>query len=115
MIKSVLIASAVLVSSAAIASAHTPNRAELDARQQRQLGVIEQGRQSGDITWREGLQLRAQQKTIARTQAELASDGRLSKSDRRYLGSLQSDASQVIHSEANDRRRRWRWLPRFGR
>lgn len=115
MTKSILIATTVLIASTAGALAHTPNRNDIDARQQRQLGIIEQGRQSGDITWREGLRLRAQQRNIAATEARLASDGRLSKGDRRHLNDLQLNASDRIYAESTDRRRRLWWAPRFGR
>lgn len=115
MTKILMIASALLIGTTTFASAHTPKKAEIDARQQRQLGIIEQGRQSGDITWREGRQLRSQQKVIARTEQHLASDGYLSKSDRRHLTTLQRRAADSIQTESTDRRRRLWWLPRFGR
>ncbi len=115
MIKSTLIATAVLIASSAAALAYTPSRNDIDARQQRQLGIIEQGRQSGDVTWREGLRLRAEQRNIAATEARLAADGRLSKADRRRLNDLQLNASDRIYAESTDRRRRLWWAPRFGR
>lgn len=115
MSKSLLIAASLLVATSTSAFAHTPSKSAIDARQQRQLGAIEQGRQSGSITWTEGIKLRALQKSIARKEARLAADGRLSKSDRRYLTSLQDGAIAEIQDEKSDRRRRLRWLPRVGR
>lgn len=115
MSKFLLIAGSMLVASTVSALAHTPSKSSIDARQKRQLGAIEQGRQSGSITWTEGIKLRALQKSIARKEARLAADGRLSRSDRRYLTSLQDGAYAEIQAEKSDRRRRLRWLPRVGR
>ena len=113
--KIVLISTGLLIATSAAALAHTPSRASIDDREQRQLGRIEQGRQTGSITWTEGLKLRAEQRRIAQTEAALAADGRLTKSDRRLVNDLQNDANHSIHAESNDRRQRLWWLPRFGR
>lgn len=84
-------------------------------RQTEQLGQIERGRQSGGITWREGLKLRKEQRDIAKVENELAADGRLSTRDRRILRKLQNKAEDHITYEANDNYHRVRWLPRVGR
>ena len=43
----------------------------IDNRQARQADRIEQGRQTGSVTWTEGIKLRAEQRKIARTEAKL--------------------------------------------
>lgn len=105
---------AILVSLAVIAptaaSAHSSY-----ARQTEQLGHIERGRQTGAITWREGLKLRKEQKDIAKVERELASDGRLSPRERRILKKLQNNAHENIQAETYDRYHRAWFLPRVGR
>lgn len=113
MSKIAFIATSLLIATSSAAFAH-PSKSEIDAREQRQLGRIEQGRQDGSITWTEGLKLRAEQKRIAETEARFLADGRLSKQERRVLDHMQDEAGRHITEEANDNQRR-RFLPRFGR
>jgi hypothetical protein len=108
--KIALIATTVLIASTAGASA-----ASVDDRQAYQGKRIEQGRQTGKITWREGLKLRAEQKRIANKEATYRSDGYLSKSERRSLRYMQNEASNHISSEKSDGWRRAWWLPRVGK
>lgn len=108
--KLALTATALLVATSAAASA-----ASIDKVQARQGVRIEHGRQTGKITWTEGLKLRAEQKRIARLEAEFRSDGYLSSSERRKLRTLQNDAADHIAHEKRDGWRRAWWLPRFGR
>ena len=75
----------------------------------------EQGRQSGKITWTEGLKLRAEQKRIANKEAQFKSDGYLTKSERPQLRYMQNDASEHIADENSDSRKRAWWLPRVGK
>lgn len=108
-----LIATAALLATSAGAFAHE-SKTSIDARELRQLGQIEQGRQDGSITWTEGMRLRAEQKRIAATEAAFMEDGHLSKREKRVLRKMQDDAAQHIKDESNDNQRR-RFLPRFGR
>ena len=85
------------------------------ARLSEQRDWIEEGRRDGSITWREGLKLRREQAAIARAKADLEADGRLSRSDRRYLYRLQDRAENDIAKESSDGWRRPWWLPRIGR
>lgn len=94
----------------AIASADT-----VSDRQARQAARIEHGRQTGSITWLEGIQLRKQQTRIERTKEALEADGHLSRNDRRTLAAMQNDASDNIYAESHDRRHRLWGLPRVGR
>ena len=110
MYKIVLATATALIATTAAASA-----ASVSARQDYQAKRIEQGRQSGKITWTEGLKLRAEQKRIANKEAQFKSDGYLSKSERRQLRYLQNDASQNISNEKTDSRKRAWWLPRVGK
>ena len=105
-----LIATTVLIATTAAASA-----ASIDATKDRQASRIEHGRQTGKITWTEGLKLRAEQRRIANKEAALESDGYLSKSDRRKIKSMQYDAAEHIADEKSDGRRRVWWLPRVGK
>jgi hypothetical protein len=108
--KIVLVATSLLVAGTAAASA-----ASIDGTQYRQGKRIEQGRETGKITWREGLKLRAEQNKIARKEAEFKSDGWLSTSEKRKLKVMQKDASEHIANEKHDGWKRAWWLPRVGR
>ena len=106
-----LIAGTLLIASTVAASAHSNS---VDRRQEHQANRIEHGRQTGQITWTEGLKLRAEQRRIARLEAKLRADGYLSRSDRSKLNELQRDARRHITKEAHDSKRRASWLPRVG-
>jgi hypothetical protein len=108
--KIILAAATALIATTAAASA-----ASVNDRQEYQAKRIEQGRQSGKITWTEGLKLRAEQKRIANKEAQFKSDGYLSKSERRQLRYMQNDASEHISAEKSDGRKRAWWLPRVGK
>ena len=54
-------------------------------RQTFQLGQIEQGRQDGSITWREGLRLRAEQQRITRVRNDLEVEGGFRRSIAAYF------------------------------
>jgi hypothetical protein len=91
------------------------NAASVNDRQEYQANRIEQGRKSGKITWREGIKLRAEQKKIAKKEAEFRDDGYLSKSERKKLNKMQNQASEHISDEKNDGWKRASWLPRVGK
>jgi hypothetical protein len=109
--KIALIASAFLIATTAAASAHS-----VEATKSRQAKAIEQGRQTGEITWTEGVKLRAEQRRIARHESELRDEhGHLSSSDHRELRAMQKKAWKHIAHEKNDRWWRAWWLPRVGK
>jgi hypothetical protein len=110
MIRITSIALAALVAMPAIASANT-----IDERRHNQAYKIEQGRQNGSITWREGIKLRKEQREIARTEDRLNDKGYLTKRDRVKLTQMQNKAAHNIRAEKNDSWRRWWLLPRVGR
>jgi uncharacterized protein HemX len=112
--KIALIAAAVLVATTAGASAHS-SKYDVDARQERQADAIERGRETGAITWKEGLKLKKEQREIAETEAQFRADGRLSKGERQILKNMQDEAATHIASEKQDGWRRPWWLPRVGR
>ena len=105
-----MLALGILMATTAGALAHS--NAE---RLARQAVEIEEGRQEGSITWREGLKLRAEQREIARLKSKFMTDGYLTKSERRILHRLQTTAEMHIDNETSDGWRRLRWLPRVGR
>lgn len=110
-----LLTLSLIAAGAAGAAAHDTSKADIDAREQRQLGRIEQGRQDGSITWREGLKLRAEQKFVATREQQMLADGKLSKAEKRELERLQDEASKDIREAAGNDHRRLSWLPRIGR
>jgi hypothetical protein len=108
--KIALIATGVLIATSAGASANS-----IDDTRDRQSDRIEHGRQTGKITWTEGLRLRAEQKRIARTQSAYEDKGYLTKSERRTLKNMQSDAAEHISEEKSNGWSRIWWLPRVGK
>jgi hypothetical protein len=111
MLKTIVSAAGILFAVTATASANS-----IEDRQLRQYGRIEEGRQDGSITWREGLKLRSEQQRIKRIEEYLEDrHGRLSKSNRRYLNHLQNEASEGIESAKDNGHYRPSWLPRVGR
>lgn len=105
-----LLAAGLLLATSAAASAHSN-----EARFEEQADVIEQGRQDGTITWREGIALRKQQAAIAARRAQFLADGYLSRTERRELHALQDEAEASIVHEQNDGWRRLPFLPRVGK
>ena len=108
--KIALIATGLLIATSAAASANS-----IDATKDRQADSIEHGRETGKITWTEGLRLRAEQRRIARTEAEYEAKGYLTKSERRDLRDRQDTAAEHISEEKNNGWRRIWWLPRVGK
>ena len=86
-----------------------------EARQVEQANAIEDGRRDGSVTWREGRELRKDQREIAAVKAAFEADGRLTREEKHVLFKMQDAADAHIESEANDNRHRASWLPRFGR
>jgi hypothetical protein len=105
-----LIATSLLIAGTAAASAHSVN-----STQNQQAKRIEHGRESGKITWTEGLKLRAEQNKIARKETEFRNDGYLSASEKRKLHVMQKKAGKHIAQESHDGWKRVWWLPRVGR
>jgi hypothetical protein len=106
------IACVVLFAASADAMAHTYDP---DARAADERARIERGRQSGTITYFEGVKLRREQQAIAEREAKLRSDGRLSQSDRRELKARQDVAEDNITAAKANGWHRWSILPRVGR
>jgi hypothetical protein len=102
------LAGAAITTATVSASAHSIEQRSIEQRL-----TIEQGRQSGSITWLEGRRLRAEQQKINRVEQALKSDGKMSGKDKRVLKTLQDQAEARIVAEQTDNRRR-RFLPRIG-
>jgi hypothetical protein len=111
--KILIAAAAILAATTLTASAHSvrPVDRALDNQHHR----IEQGRNSGQITWREGRKLRAEQREIAHVRSHYLSDGRLTAREYRDLRQRQNAASWHIVNQKHDGWRRPRFLPRVGR
>ena len=104
------------IAAALAATTVAASAGSINSTQKYQLNRIEQGRQTGSITWTEGLKLRAEQNRIARQEAKLRSDdGYLDKYERRELSKAQRQASQNIAATKNNAKARPTWLPRIGK
>jgi len=110
-ISTVLLTAGLIGTMATAASADSTSH-KLD----RQAAAIEAGRQSGKITWTEGVKLRSEQRAIARLKGRyIANDGHLSWSEKRVLDKKLKTARQNIKEEKSDSLKRWSGLPRVGR
>jgi hypothetical protein len=115
MTRTFALAAAVLALASVQASANE-TQASIDARLQRQLGQIEQGRQDGSITWTEGIKLRAEAKSIAERESDLLeAHGKLTKKDRVELKKDEHKFAEDIEDKKENGLRRPFWLPRVGR
>ena len=108
--KIILAAATALIGMSVAASA-----ASVNDRQEYQAKRIEQGRKTGKITWTEGLKLRAEQKKIAKKEADFRNDGYLSMSEKKKLTKMQNNASENIADQKTDGWKRASWLPRVGK
>ena len=84
------------------AQAHTPSRAAIEARQDRQLELISVGRQTGSLTFFEGWKLKREQRRIAKFKRHYLADGVLNVSERNELRDAQNRASRNIWRERTD-------------
>ena len=111
--KVVIVAASILGVSASVALAHPTSG--IEDRIAHQAYKIEAGRQSGAITWFEGLRLRAEQRHIKRVFERYLADGKFTGPEYRDVGNMQRDAQDNIDHEMNDGWRRLSGLPRVGR
>lgn len=74
----------------------------VNARQAKQSVRIAQGRANGELTRREAAGLRAQQRSIRRTEARMKSDGVVTRQERARLNRQQNRANRNIRRQKND-------------
>lgn len=74
----------------------------IDQREQRQQDRIRAGRESGDLTKKEGRRLRAEQKGIDRMQQRAEADGSVTHKERERIRHAQRHAAKDIHRQKND-------------
>lgn len=107
---------AALIAFTALAASSTVALAgRVDQRQSNQIERIEAGRNTGAITWREGLKLRREQALIARTEAQFKADGHVTRDEKQALAAMQDKARNNIMYQSTDGWQRAWWMPRFGR
>lgn len=111
--KTLILAAALVAATTATASAHSTR--PIDREWNSQSHRIEHGRQTGQITWREGRKLRAEQREINHLRSRYLDDGRLTAREYGDLRRRQKSASWHIVNEKHDGWRRLRFLPRVGR
>ncbi len=101
------IALALAVVATTAAQAHGTPR--VDERQAQQTQRIHQGVASGQLTARETLRLRQQQRGIQRYERQAKADGLVSARERQHLHAMQTAASRDIRWQKHDRQQRyWR-------
>ncbi len=108
------LALAATVSAAGAYDYRSTNTSDIDARRTTEIRRIEEGRRSGQLTWREYNLLKSEQSRIADHERQAKADGYVSREERRQLNRELDQASADIyrlkHNEANAGWRRWnRW------
>jgi len=91
---------AALLATTGMASAYETS--SIDAVQAQQRHRIEQGRNTGQLTWREYRLLKAEQGRIARMERHAKADGFVSRREYRAIRDAQHEARRHIHQEAHD-------------
>ena len=101
-----------LLATTTIASAHEYRgygMGDVDARQANQMRRIEDGRRSGQLSWREYRFLRREQRQIAYDELRAKTDGYISSFERLRLNRELDESSHDIHGlKRNDQVARWR-------
>ena len=114
----ILTAGLMLAASAVSASAHDyrygNDTSDIDARRASEIRRIEEGRRSGQLSWREYRFLKAEQARIAEHERQAKTDGYVSPDERRRLNRELDQASADIyrlkHNDEVAGRRHWyRW------
>jgi hypothetical protein len=113
-----ILAVILLSASTAVVSAHDwsgyYDTRDIDARRANQMRRIEQGRRSGQLSWREYRFLRREQAHIAADERRAKADGYVSRYERRRLNRELDQASHDIYRLRHNHEvagwRRWyRW------
>jgi uncharacterized membrane protein YebE (DUF533 family) len=100
-----------LLATTAVASAHDRynDTSNIDGRRASEMRRIENGRRSGQLTWREYRFLRYEQARIAADEHRAKADGYVSHYERRRLNQELDQASRDIYQlKHNDRVAWWR-------
>ena len=101
-----------LLATTAVASAHDYRgygTSDIDARRANQVRRIEDGRRSGQLSWREYRFLRREQTQIGYDERRAKADGYVSSYERRRLNRELDESSRDIHRlKHNDHVARWR-------
>ena len=117
MLKHTALAAALVLSTISAASAHDYNPSTdtrgIDARRAQEMQRIEEGRRTGQLSWREYFFLRREQSAIAQHERVAKADGYVSPAERAQLNREIDQASQDIHRLRTNNEvagwRRWRW------
>ncbi len=102
------------VSTAGAYDYRSTDTSDIDARRSNEARRIEEGRRSGQLTWREYHFLKGEQSRIAYHERQAKADGYVSPEERRQLNReldhASADIHRLKHNEANAGWRRWnRW------
>ena len=101
-----------LLATTAVASAHDYRgygTNDIDARRANQMRRIEDGRRSGQLSWREYRFLRREQAHIAYDERRAKADGSVSSYERRRLNrELDGSSRDIYRLKHNDQVARWR-------
>ena len=101
-------ATATLVASTSVASAHDYDRdARIDARQAEQAYRIRHNRRSGQLTLMEKWRLQGEQRRIAAMERAAERDGHVSRREERAIYRAQDAAGRHIYRESHDWQKAW--------
>lgn len=110
-----LLAAALMVTTASVAGAHDYptdyRKAQIDARRAEEAARIQAGRRSGELTLLEKWRLQGQQREIAQMERNALRDGHISPQEQYQINRALNRASGNIYREAHDGQVSWwrRW------
>lgn len=111
--KTFTVAALALVAGTVAASADTYAERRIDKRQSIQSHRIEQGRHTGQLTFRETRALKAEQARIRAMERRAKADGHIDREEARRIERAQNAASRHIALERSDSQRRGLWYRRW--
>jgi uncharacterized membrane protein YebE (DUF533 family) len=104
------VAAALLLATTGVASAHDwrgYDTSDIDARRAHQMRRIQDGRRSGELSWREYRFLLREQAQIAADERRAKADGYISSYERRRLNRELDQSSSDIHRLRHNDRVDW--------
>jgi ABC-type glycerol-3-phosphate transport system substrate-binding protein len=110
-----VMAGAAFAGPAAAKSATQIRQEAIEKREAAQIDAIQAGRRDGGLTWWEKMRLQREQRRIAKLDARVMADGKITKSEYLDVKAAQNSAGAHIAHERHDSQVRGWWWRTFSR
>lgn len=110
-----VVAGLVLAGPASAKSATQIRQEAIEKREAAQADAIVEGRTNGSLTWWERARLVREQRRIAKLDAQVAADGKITKSEYLAVKAAQNDAGDHISADKHNQYVRGWWWRTFSR